>query len=226
VVFLTGRTNPEDLVEGLRLGAHDYLRKPFDASELIARVSAAARVKHLQDELRRRNNELAVISRTDALTGLHNRRHIDERIQELMSGGRRHATTVGVLMLDIDFFKQVNDTAGHEAGDAVLREFAARICSTIRTEDIAGRWGGEEFVVLAPHTDLDCLCALGERLRKRVEVEPFDLGGNIGRDVTVSCGCAAGDARSLEDVLRRADRALYAAKGGGRNRVVGDVDPA
>ena len=163
VVFLTGRTGTEDLVEGLRLGAHDYLKKPFETSELIARVSAAVRVKTLQDELRNRNAELDLISRTDALTGLYNRRHIEERLRELASAARRHSSSLAVLMLDIDHFKQVNDTIGHAGGDAVLREFSARLQSVLRAEDVPGRWGGEEFLAILPNTELKGAVILGKR---------------------------------------------------------------
>ncbi len=220
VVFLTGHTGADDLVEGLRLGAHDYLRKPFEASELIARVSAAARVKALQDELRRRNAELAVVSRTDALTGLFNRRHIEERLHEVAGAARRHDFVFGVVMLDIDHFKAVNDTVGHAGGDAVLREFAARTQNALREEDIAGRWGGEEFLLILPHTDLDGAATLGERVRAAVAASPFALDDGGALEVTVSCGCAVGDGFEPEELVKRADVALYEAKEGGRNRVV------
>jgi PleD family two-component response regulator len=126
VVFLTGRSDTADMVYGLRLGAHDYLRKPCEPTELLARVQAAARVKRLQDELRQRNEELDLISRTDSLTGLHNRRHVEEYLTRLVSLARRNAEPIAVLIIDIDRFKSVNDGHGHDAGDAVLREVAAR----------------------------------------------------------------------------------------------------
>jgi diguanylate cyclase (GGDEF)-like protein len=220
VVFLTGRTDTEDVVEGLRLGAHDYLRKPFEVSELIARVSAAVRVKALQDELRRRNGELDRLSRTDPLTGLGNRRQIEDRIHELASISRRHDETLAALMFDIDHFKRVNDAHGHAAGDAVLREFGARLRRELRDEDVPGRWGGEEFVVLLPATNLAGAAAAGERVRANVATVPFALGNGTTATVTVSCGCAIDDGRDPWDLVRRADLALYAAKEGGRDRVV------
>jgi PleD family two-component response regulator len=161
VVFVTSRVTTDDVVEGLRLGAHDYLRKPFEPSELLARVHAAVRIKALQDELRLRNAELELTSRTDALTGLHNRRHLEEQLQRLAGAGDRLA----VLLCDIDRFKQVNDTRGHAAGDEVLR--------------------------------------LEEPLA-----------------VTTSVGVAAGTEDGWEGLVRRADTGLYAAKEGGRDRVV------
>ena len=222
VVFLTGRTDTEDLVDGLRLGAHDYLKKPFEASELIARVSAAARVKTLQDELRRRNAELDLISRTDALTGLSNRRHIEERLREFASAAHRHGFSLGVLMLDIDHFKQVNDTVGHAAGDAVLREFATRLRFALREEDIPGRWGGEEFLVILPNTDLAGARMVGQRVCDHIAAKLFPVADHRTLLVTVSGGCAVSDGRDSEELVRRADNALYDAKQNGRNRIATD----
>jgi two-component system cell cycle response regulator len=220
VVFLTGRTGTADVVEGLRLGAHDYLKKPFETSELIARVSAAVRMKSLQDQLRARNAELDAMSRTDALTGLANRRHAQERLHELSSFANRHKQSVGVVMLDIDHFKQVNDTVGHAGGDAVLREFARRIQSVLRDEDTAGRWGGEEFILLLPGTDASGALVLGQRVCECVCATPFPLDDGSTLAVTVSAGCAVDDGTNPELLVSRADDALYAAKDGGRNRAV------
>ena len=151
VVFLTGRSDTADMVDGLRLGAHDYLRKPCEPTELLARVQAAARVKRLQDELRQHNEELDLISRTDSLTGLHNRRHVEEYLTKLVSLARRNAEPIAVLIIDIDHFKSVNDGHGHDAGDAMLREVAARLADSLRLEDMVGserlRAAGAEIVV-------------------------------------------------------------------------------
>jgi two-component system cell cycle response regulator len=219
VVFLTGNARTEDVVRGLEEGAHDYLRKPFEPTELQARVRAAVRMKALQDELRRRNAELETISRTDALTGLANRRRTEECLGVLGSAARRHGHPLAALILDIDHFKAVNDTYGHAAGDRVLREVAARLQAEVRREDLTGRWGGEEFLVLAPMTDETGVAALGERLRKAVEAEPFDTGSGRTLPITISVGAAAGGAADPEAMIRRADGALYAAKAAGRNRV-------
>jgi diguanylate cyclase (GGDEF)-like protein len=220
VVFLTGRTSTEDVVEGLRLGAHDYLKKPFEASELIARVSAAVRVKTLQDELRKSNVELSLISRTDVLTSLANRRHIEERLYQLASLSHRHHQNLAVLMLDIDHFKTVNDQVGHAGGDAVLREFSSRLQHVLREEDVAGRWGGEEFLVLLSLTDLAGAVVLGGRICEAIAATPFTLPDSNPLVVTVSCGCAVGDGQNPEELVKQADEALYAAKEAGRNRVV------
>ena len=154
VVFLTASAKTDDVVEALRLGAHDYLRKPFEPSELIARVRAALRLKAVQDELRRRNAELERVSRTDPLTEIHNRRHMDELLHKLLSSARRHEQSLAVAMIDIDHFKQINDSKGHAAGDRVLQVVARRLTSVLRVEDELGRWGGEEFIALLPITDL------------------------------------------------------------------------
>jgi two-component system cell cycle response regulator len=224
VVFLTGRTKTDDIVEGLRLGAHDYLKKPFEVSELIARVSSAVRMKKLQDELRTRNAELHLVSRTDALTGLPNRRHLAERLAEMGSASSRHHRPLGVLMLDIDHFKRVNDAAGHEAGDVVLCEFAHRLQRLPRMEDVVGRWGGEEFLALLPDTDLAGAQLLAQRTLAAIAAQPFALPDGTALNITVSIGCAVDVTHDTDKLVARADSALYEAKTAGRNRVVCAVD--
>ena len=220
VVFLTGRSDTADIVDGLRLGAHDYLRKPCEPTELLARVQAAARVKRLQDELRQRNQELDLLSRTDSLTGLRNRRHVEEYLVRVASLARRNAEPIAVVIADIDHFKSVNDGHGHDAGDAVLREVANRMTSNVRLEDMIGRWGGEEFLAVLPGTPVQGVAELAERLRQVVAEEPCRLpdGGMV--QVTVSLGCAASMLADVGTLVRSADAALYEAKESGRNRVV------
>ncbi|HEY1331835.1 MAG TPA: diguanylate cyclase [Actinomycetota bacterium] len=218
VVFLTARDSAADVVRALELGAHDYLRKPFEAAELIARVRAAVRVKALQDELRERNAELERMSRTDALTGLWNRRHLEEHLGAVYSSARRRDSPYGVLMIDIDRFKRVNDQHGHTAGDGVLREVAARLRSGVRGEDQIARWGGEEFLAVLPDTDVDGAATIAERLRRTIQLAPVPVG-EILVDVSVSIGVAAGVAEP-PIMVDAADRRLYLAKEGGRNLVV------
>ena len=218
VVFLTGRVDTVDVVNGLRLGAHDYLRKPFEANELMARVSAALRTKWLQDELRARNAELDRVSRIDMLTNIYNRRHLDEHLRAVISAARRHDRTVGVLIVDIDHFKNVNDEHGHLAGDAVLREVAARLQQAMRTEDALGRWGGEEFLAVLTDTPPEGVRVMAERLRQVVAAAPFTLDDGSQIRVTVSVGHTNGT-EDAEVLVHRADDALYVAKAEGRNRV-------
>lgn len=219
VVFLTARATTDDVVEGLRLGAHDYLRKPFEPSELLARVSAALRVKLLQDELRIRNTELEAASRTDALTGLPNRRHLQEQLGALGSSAHRHGHPLAVLMVDVDHFKDVNDRLGHVGGDHVLRRVALCLAGACRAEDVAGRWGGEEFLVLAPHTDPAAAKTLAERIRSSTQGGRLRTEDGTELSVTVSIGVASGSG-DMEAVVRAADSALYQAKANGRNQVV------
>jgi diguanylate cyclase (GGDEF)-like protein len=218
VVFLTGRVDTADVVNGLRLGAHDYLRKPFEANELMARVSAALRTKWLQDELRARNAELDRVSRIDMLTNIYNRRHLDEHLRAVISAARRHDRSVGVLIVDIDHFKNVNDEHGHLAGDAVLREVAARLQQAMRTEDALGRWGGEEFLAVLTDTPPEGVRVMAERLRQVVAMAPFTLDDGSQIRVTVSVGHTNGT-EDAEILVHRADDALYVAKAEGRNRV-------
>jgi diguanylate cyclase (GGDEF)-like protein len=219
VVFLTNHASMREVLRGLGGGAHDYLRKPFEPAELVARVGAAVRVKKLQDELRRRNDELDKISRTDALTGLFNRRHLEDRLTSYVAASRRHGHELGLVLLDVDHFKAVNDTYGHPAGDDVLRELASRITGGLRAEDVAVRWGGEVFLIIFPDTGLVGTVRGAERIRSMVAASPFQVGG-VRAAVTVSGGCSAQVGASAEDLVRAADTGLYEAKASGRNRII------
>ena len=210
VVFLSGNDSADDVVQALREGAHDYLRKPPDPAELQARVASAYRMKQLQEQLRERAVELESISRTDHLTGLYNRRHGEEHLRGALAFARRSGQPVSVLLIDVDHFKQVNDTRGHSGGDDVLFEVAQALSSVVRTEDVIARWGGEEFFVCSHRSDLAAASVLAERLRTAVATRC---------DVTVSIGAAvsSGDDVGLRET---ADRNLYAAKAAGRDRCV------
>jgi diguanylate cyclase (GGDEF)-like protein len=219
VVFITGRTTAEDAVRGLDLGAHDYLRKPFEAAELTARVHAAVRTKRLQDELRNLNGELARLAHTDNLTGLANRRYLEEELTRLTARSNRHGGPLSLLLIDGDHFKAVNDRHGHQVGDQTLIALAARLTDRLRAEDVVGRWGGEEFLVILPDVELRGAETVAEALRAHVAGAPLETSaGPI--PLTISIGWAFKSADDTgDDLLRRADAALYEAKVGGRDRV-------
>lgn len=218
VVFLSTLTEMDDVLRGLRGGAHDYLKKPFEPAELVARVAAAAHVKKLQDQLRQRNDELDLLSRTDALTGLHNRRHVEEKLAYHHAQAVRHHDPLCALLLDVDNFKRVNDGFGHPAGDLVLAEFAVRLRQELREGDVAGRWGGEEFLVVLPRTDLAGALLVAERIRRSIAATPIVAGGTQ-ISVTVSGGCALGPIGSADELVDNADAQLYVAKAAGRDRI-------
>jgi two-component system, cell cycle response regulator len=219
VVFVTGHTDARDLAEGLERGAHDYVRKPVDPVELVARIRTALRLRSLHDELARRNAELEKLARTDVLTGLANRRHADDVLRATIASARRHDRTLCAVLIDVDRFKSVNDAHGHAAGDAVLREVATRLLAGLREEDLAARWGGEEFLLLLPDSpDASVVC---ERLRCAIAGRPIDVHGVLQLAVSASFGWAAWSGEETgEALVARADAALYAAKDGGRDRVV------
>ena len=226
VVFLTSRSASEDVVGALRAGAHDYLRKPPDPAELLARVAAAVEVTALRGELRRRTEELDRMSRTDHLTDLFNRRHLDESLQVMVASSRRHQFPITVLLVDVDRFKQVNDRYGHEAGDVVLRAVAQALSGAVRVDDVIGRWGGEEFLVLAPYTDVAGARVLAERLRASVARTPVPpVVGTVAVTISIGGATATAPGTEVDLVLRAADEQLYAAKAAGRDRAeVRDID--
>lgn len=212
VIILTTRQSAEDAVRGLELGAHDYLRKPVQPVELSVRVAGALRLKAAEDDLLVRNVELERISRTDFLTGLPNRRHTDDELKRACSASRRHGRQLGLLVIDIDHFKQVNDMAGHAAGDAVLKEVALRMESALRPADTAGRWGGDEFLVILPDTGADGIEAAGRRLAAAIQGRGVDIGTERDLPIEISIGGAVYQGGDSAELLRDADRALYETK--------------
>ena len=218
VLFLTARISGGEVARGLDLGANDYIKKPWDTSELIARVSTAMRLSARHDELQRRARELDALSNTDPLTGLGNRRHLEQLVEGLVAR-RGPDLPVGVVMLDVDHFKKVNDERGHLIGDAVLATVAGRVRRAALQEETVVRWGGEEFLVLTTDVEASEVGALAERLRAAVDVTPMAVGTPTPLSVTVSAGGSCGPLGDLRELIARADEALYEAKQAGRNRV-------
>ncbi|RMF08086.1 MAG: PleD family two-component system response regulator [Alphaproteobacteria bacterium] len=223
ILIVVDENDSRDLVKGFELGVNDYLVRPIDRNELLARARTQIRRKRYGDRLRRNMHMNFQMAMTDAVTGLYNRHFMSSHLEALMSAAHKEKKPISLLMLDIDYFKQVNDEYGHSAGDEVLREFGKRIARNIRGVDLAARFGGEEFVVIMPDTDLDYARTVAERLRSEIEGHPFTVPGVATPiSVTISAGVAtlqagAGSAQSLID---RADKALYEAKNNGRNQVV------
>jgi two-component system, cell cycle response regulator len=214
------------LMRGLEIGVNDYLMRPIDKNELLARVRTQVRRKRYTERLRDNMQMSIEAAITDALTGLHNRRYMESHLATLVEQAAARGKPLSVLILDIDYFKAINDTYGHDAGDDVLREFALRVKKSIRGIDLACRLGGEEFVVVMPETDMAVAGMVAERLRRRIASEGFPIEhGARAVEVTISIGLAALAAASDDAaaILKRADQALYRAKRDGRNRVVADA---
>src|ERR1700677_2733829 len=165
------------------MGVNDYLTRPVDRNELIARVRTQLRKKRYADRLRHNVQLSLEMAITDQLTGLHNRRYMSRHLDNLVSNARKNGKPIAFVIMDIDYFKSVNDNHGHDIGDEVLKEFASRIAANVRGIDLACRYGGEEFVVVMPDTDMEFACEVAERLRKSVETTPFAISrapGSLG----------------------------------------------
>jgi diguanylate cyclase (GGDEF)-like protein len=222
VIMVTVRDNVNAKVRGLSEGASDYLTKPFDAQELAARVRIHLQIKALQDELKRRNARLEELSRTDALTGLANRRHFMELLESEVERCKRYSSCASLILLDVDHFKTINDTFGHPIGDRVLSRVGLILSTLLRKCDSAARYGGEEFVLLLPETPTAGACVVAERCRTAIETNAFEYLDSRVR-VTASLGVATfpcGNLSNAEDFFKYADGLLYEAKRLGRNRVV------
>jgi len=225
VLGVTEPDNNARMVRGLEIGVNDFLMRPIDQNELLARARSQVRKRRYTVRLRDNVQMSIEMAITDALTGLYNRRYMETHVGTLVDQALARGKPLSVLVLDIDYFKSINDTYGHDAGDDVLQDFAIRIRKSIRGIDLACRYGGEEFVVVMPETDMAVATMVAERLRRRIAGEPFAIQkGARTIEVTISIGIAAlGPNDDAAAVIKRADQALYRAKRTGRNRVVADA---
>ncbi|MBN1595907.1 diguanylate cyclase [candidate division FCPU426 bacterium] len=222
VIFLTVKGETDSKVVGLRMGGHDYITKPFDLDELIARVEAALRIKSEHDHLREVNQRLSELSMTDPLTSLYNRRYLMERFHEEIERAKRYKYPMACIMVDIDNFKSINDTYGHLQGDQILQQIAVIMKNSNRVVDIIARYGGEEFLLILPQTDLGGAVVVGERLCKLIAQTRF-IRNDPEQVVTISLGASAypsGNTGSKEELLKMADDALLEAKRQGKNRLL------
>src|SRR5580658_2784812 len=226
ILVLVSDGDRRKLTQALEMGVNDYLTRPVDKNELIARVRTQLRKKRYADRLRHNVQLSLEMAITDQLTGLHNRRYMSRHLDSLVTSTRKHGKPIAFVIMDIDFFKAVNDTQGHDIGDEVLKEFAGRIAANVRGIDLACRYGGEEFVVVMPDTDVSFAYSVSERLRHSIETTPFVISRAPGKlNLTISIGIAGseGQSDSASALLHRADQALYRAKRSGRNKVVADA---
>lgn len=224
VIVLVTRGDEARLLRGFDIGVNDYINRPLDRNELTARVRTQLRRKRYADHLRDKIDETVGLAMKDGLTGLNNRRFMEGFLKAQIERCMKAGQPLALLIADIDHFKSINDTWGHDGGDAVLREIANRLRRDTRAGDMACRLGGEEFVVVMPDTDIETARLIGERLRYGVASTPFSVPAAVAIDVTLSVGLTAfqpGD--TPQTLMKRADTALYLAKNKGRNRVVSEA---
>jgi two-component system cell cycle response regulator len=216
------------VLRGLDLGVNDYLVRPIDKNEIIARARTQVRRKRYADSLRSNVQAAMEMAVVDPLTGLNNRRYLQSHLVTLMEQGAQKGRPLCAMVLDIDHFKKVNDNHGHDVGDEVLKGFASRVKRVVRGADLVCRFGGEEFVIVMPETRLSVARLVAERVRAAVAAAPFSIRGGAGTlPITVSIGVAESHGEEAPEALfKRADRALYASKTSGRNRVTADESSA
>lgn len=227
IILLTAKDSKNDIIEGLEAGADDYLTKPVDDAELIARLTTAERVIRLESSLKQRNKEIALLSITDPLTKVFNRGYLNDNLPKAFKRAVRYQQNLSIIICDLDHFKNVNDNYGHQVGDLVLKAFVKALDGSLRKDlDWMARYGGEEFLIALPETDLNGGTAAAERFRQRIEELVIHADGK-DIQITASFGVAAidqnGDKSYLttDDLIKAADRCLYQAKDRGRNKCIG-----
>ncbi|MES0349685.1 MAG: diguanylate cyclase [Desulfobacteria bacterium] len=221
IIMVTSKAEAADKVKGLELGALDYVTKPFDEGELIARVNIHLRLRELYEAVQEQNRQLQEMANRDGLTGLYNHRYFHEQLSQDFLRAKRYHENLSCVLFDIDFFKKFNDTYGHQTGDIVLKALASVVQRATRESDLSARYGGEEFALILYHTDGPAAYEAAERLRKMVESHEVQDNGNVLR-VTISVGVATFPHEKVHDskeLVDYADQALYKAKDNGRNRV-------
>lgn len=221
VIILTGMNDRERKLKGLEQGASDYITKPFDHEELVARVKIHLKIKTLQDELKRSNEKLQKLSNTDHLTELFNRRYMMEVLEKEVQRSVRKGSDLSIIMLDVDHFKQVNDRYGHLQGDVILKRVALQLKQELRSYDCAARYGGEEFISILPDSSLQQSLLVADRIRLAIQAFKFD-GPLAPLCLTASLGVAhfsMEQSVTVDGFIKQADDALYRAKANGRNRV-------
>jgi two-component system chemotaxis response regulator CheY len=221
IIMLTAIDDKPKVVSGLEAGADEYLTKPFDNRELIARVASGERILRLEEQLTRAHHQMEVLAMQDALTGLFNRRAIEEHARAELELAGRKGRPLGIILLDIDHFKAINDRHGHTVGDDTLRHLAQTLANNLRPYDRIGRWGGEEFVVILPETNIAETIKVAERLRVTTAETNVVLedGQLIELQISLGVACASDPYPPLIKLMEAADKALYQAKQTGRNRV-------
>ena len=223
ILIMLQSGDEKQIVRALEIGVNDYILHPFDPNELYARSLTQIKRHRSSEKLKASLSKSVELAVVDPLTGLNNRHFLDAYMDKLISRAKRRNTPISMLITDIDKFKSVNDTYGHDAGDEALKEFAQRLRNTVRGADLACRFGGEEFIVLMPDTTQEMAMQVAERLRQSIEEKPFDISGDGNLlPVTTSVGvtCFDPERDDSKSLLKRADNALYEAKSQGRNRVV------
>jgi two-component system chemotaxis response regulator CheY len=222
IILLTARTGHQDVVDGLRSGADDYLIKPFDQEEMRARLQIAERIINLETRQRETLEQMRELALRDSLTGILNRRAIFERAEDELERAHREKTNLSMLMADLDHFKTINDRFGHAAGDVALKLAVDTIVRMLRPYDHVGRWGGEEFLIVLPNTDPDEAYQVAERLRLSIANAEMELGGGESIELRISLGVTTTTPQNnlnVDGLVKQADVALYQAKNSGRNQV-------